>query len=336
VPPPPDAQLRKELRLSLLEAFPRPDELRVLVEETLGEPLQNISMANDMPTVAFDLIGWARARGRLTELVAGAAAERPRSDRLRALSARFEFPSAAAGGEERIVREDVPFENAGEWAARYDRRRTAVCRVEPQPRAEGRFNYGSGFLVAADVLLTNFHVVDHPGFRADRVVLRFDCEATPDGGETAGRTCRLAADWNWATSPRVSAGGLDFALVRLAEPVGDDAAAGGRRGWLRLDPRPFRSGQPVFVLQHPDARPLQLAIGTVTDPAPSPVQVGYDVNTQGGSSGSPCLDSALRVVALHHWGGDDHNRGVTAGAILRDLAGRADPALRQIGNPATA
>src|SRR5437763_1000863 len=156
---------RKEIRLALLDAFPTPSDLRMLVEETLNEPLQNISLANDMPTVAFDLISWARARGRLTELIAGAAAERPRSNQLQDLS-------------------------------------------------------------------------------------------------------------------------------RLAERAGADPLPSGPRGVLALHPHPFRTGQPLFILQHPMARPLRLAIGTVTAPNPSPVQVAYDANTEGGSSGSPCFNAA--------------------------------------------
>ncbi|QEH35829.1 hypothetical protein OJF2_43860 [Aquisphaera giovannonii] len=327
MPPPPDAQLRRELREALLEAYPTLNDLRMLVEDTLGEPLQNVSMAGDMPSIAFELISWARARGRLPELVAGAAAERPASARLKALSQRFQFPAAAEGREERIVREDVPFENAGDWAARYNRCRAAVCRIEPQPLAEGNAGYASGFLVAPDVLLTNFHAIDHAGWDPARVLLRFDCEAGPDGQATDGRTCKLAGEWKWATSPRVSDGGLDFALLRLAEPVGNDALAAGPRGWLRLRPHAFRPGQPVFILQHPMARPLSLAIGTVVEDSRSPDVVAYDANTEEGSSGSPCLSSALQVVALHYFGGRDRNRGVKAEAIRRDLAGRDDPAL---------
>ncbi|HYH68585.1 MAG TPA: trypsin-like peptidase domain-containing protein [Urbifossiella sp.] len=327
---PPGAQFEKELRRAILDAYPEHDDLKMLVKDTLGVPLGQVSLAGNTEAVAFHLIEWSRVRGRLSELVAGAAAERPRSEKLKALSLRFEFPPAAEGQEERIVREDVPFENAGEWAARYNRCRAAVCRIEPQPLAESNVGFGSGFLVAADVLLTNFHVIDHPGWKPDRVVLRFDCETGPDRKETAGRTCKLAADWKWAASPRVADGGLDFALLRLAEPVGNDALPTARRGWLGLRAHAFRVRQPVFILQHPAAHALQLAIGTVTDVNPSPVQVAYDANTEGGSSGSPCFNSALQVVALHHFGANDHNRGVKAEAIRRDLVGRADAGLKQL------
>jgi hypothetical protein len=323
---------RREIREALLEAYPLPNDLRMLVEDTIGEPLVNISMANDMPTVAFDLINWARARGLLTDLILGATAQRPRSERLKAVSRQFQFVVAAAGEEERIQRPDVPFQNAGEWGETYNHSRAAICRVEPQPLDQSNEGYGTGFLVLPDVVLTNFHVVDSPVFDPRRVVLRFDCEIGQDKQATPGRVCGLADHWKLATSPRVQDGGCDYALLRLAEPVGGEALLTGPRGVLRLRAHAFRFGQPVFILQHAAARPLELAIGTVTDPSVSPVQVAYDANTEGGSSGSPCFNAALQVVALHHFGGPDHNRGVKAESILRDLSARDDPELRRIGS----
>lgn len=323
-----DGPARKELRLALLEAFPQPSELAMLVEETLGVPFVNITLANDMPTRAFDLIGWAKARGRLTELVAGAAAERPKSGRLQTFAGRLTFPDKTDGQDERIVRQDVPFQNPAEWAVRFARCRATVARIEPQPLAQSDEGFGTGFLVGPDLLLTNYHIIDSGVFHPEKVVVRFDCEYGPDGRETLGRPCKLAAAWKVSGSVRVKDGGLDFALVRLAEKAADDAAPAGKRGWLGLKPHAFKTGQPLFILQHPAARPMQLAIGTVTGVAPSPVQVGYDVSTLGGSSGSPCLNSALELVALHHWGTDDHNRGVTATAL------RADPTLQALTPPA--
>ena len=322
-----DGPARKELRLALLEAFPRPSELSMLVEETLGEPFVNISLANDMPTRAFDLIGWAKARGRLTELVAGAVAERPKSNRLQTLAARLTFCTKTDGQEERIVRDDVPFQNPAEWATRFSRCRLTVARIEPQPLSQSGEGFGTGFLVGPDLLLTNYHVVDSGVFVPDKVVVRFDCEYGSDMKETAGRTCKLAVDWKVASSVRVKDGGFDFALLRLDDKTADDTTPVGKRSWLRLKAHAFRMGQPLFILQHPAAKPIQLAIGTVTSVSPSPVQVGYDVSTLSGSSGSPCLNAALELVAIHHWGTVDQNRGVTATALL------VAPALRALTPP---
>jgi hypothetical protein len=76
-------------------------------------------------------------------------------------------------------------------------------------------------------------------------------------------------------------------------------------------------------LQHPAAEPLKLSFGAVEDRDP-PNHVRYKVNTQGGSSGSPCLTQDLKVVAIHHYGQMDKNRGVTHEAILNYLTGKRE------------
>jgi len=45
---------------------------------------------------------------------------------------------------------------------------------------------------------------------------------------------------------------------------------------------------------------LQLAIGTVTEFNNSGTRMRYDANSKNGSSGSPCFNADLQLVALHH------------------------------------
>jgi hypothetical protein len=97
-----DGAFRKQIRAALLDAFPQLNQLRIVVEDCLGEPLQNVTMANDMLTVVFDLIGWAKSRGRLTELVIGASAENPGNHKLRAIAEQFRFVQGGEGEPERI------------------------------------------------------------------------------------------------------------------------------------------------------------------------------------------------------------------------------------------
>jgi hypothetical protein len=59
-------------------------------------------------------------------------------------------------------------------------------------------------------------------------------------------------------------------------------------------------GDPAFILEHPAGAPLQLAAGTITEVLAR--RVRYDANTVAGASGSPSLDAARDLVALHHVG----------------------------------
>jgi len=309
-----DGPFRRDIRLALLDAYPTPGELKILVDDSLREPLQNMSLANDLPSVVFDVIGWAQARGRLTELVQAAAAERPKNPTIQAIAARFQFATSAGGEIERVVLENVGFQNIAQWLDKLTRVRRAVCRIEPQPAAESRMNYGTGFLVAPDVVMTNCHVkykFDKPG----QVVFRFDYETDQNGVEVhKGTEHRLAADGSWdlKSSPL---GKLDFALVRLSAAAGEEQVGGAARGYLRLDPPPFTKNDPILILQHPDTEPMKLTFGSVLNPAITPSEVAYNANTKPGSSGSPCLTVGLDVIALHHWGASGDNRGIRIDAI---------------------
>jgi len=45
---------------------------------------------------------------------------------------------------------------------------------------------------------------------------------------------------------------------------------------------------------------LQLTVGTIKEFNAACTRVRYDANSKAGSSGSPCFDGDLRLVALHH------------------------------------
>lgn len=319
-----DDRQQVALRAALVAIFPTWAALQAFVGVRLGESLKAISSeARGVAEAVHDVVAWARAHGRVTELVIGAAAERPEDSRLRSLAERSLFAGPAEGELEHVVLPAVRFENLGHWLDRLGRLRRSVARFEPQPLAESRANYGTGFLVAPDILMTNWHVVEASlcGARDPKgVVVRFDCEVDASGAETSGRVCGLADDWDCGHSALV---GLDYALIRLKDAPGEDPTGGGTRGFVRLDgthrPNP---DEPLIVLQHPDAMPLKLSIGTVTEVDANGRRVQYSANTMGGSSGSPCFNAALEPVAMHHRGNTDHNRGVRLDAIYNDLVAR--------------
>jgi Trypsin-like peptidase domain/Effector-associated domain 1 len=322
-----DGGTKAALRNALIAAFPTWGELKILVDDRLSEQLQNISSeVKPVPQVAHDLINWAQSRGRVTELVIGASAENPGNPELKAFADQFRFAAGAGGELERIVLPAVTFENVGQWLNKLARLRRAVARFEPQPFALSKADYGTGFLVAPDLLMTNWHVVEKnlSGLNdPKKVVVRFDCELDAGGAQTPGRVCSLADVWD--CGHRDMGTGLDYALVRLKEAPAEDVITGAKRGFIKLDGK-HRPGvkEPLMILQHPDAMPLKLSIGTVESIDANGKRVSYTANTLGGSSGSPCFNTALEPVALHHIGdgGKNLNHGVRLDAIYNDLQSR--------------
>jgi hypothetical protein len=139
---------------------------------------------------------------------------------------------------------------------------------------------------------------------------------------------------------------LDYALLRLQDAAGATTigAAGdfrdAKRGWIAVTPPAAapKQGAPLFIMQHPAGQPLKLAFsgnGIIGVNANS-TRVRYDVNTEAGSSGSPCFDLNWSLVAIHHSGDPTfsqptYNEGIPIGAIValmnqRGVAGVLGPA----------
>src|SRR5262249_22647698 len=125
---------------------------------------------------------------------------------------------------------------------------------------------------------------------------------------------------------------LDYALIRLASPVGDSPGQTGtaKRGWVSVSATPpvVQPNDILFIVQHPNGEPLKLAVGAVLERNRSGTRVRYDANTQPGSSGSPCFDAKLDLIALHHAGDPAwkhpprYNQGIPIERIVDQLADR--------------
>ncbi|MEZ4293996.1 MAG: effector-associated domain EAD1-containing protein [Polyangiaceae bacterium] len=74
-----------QLRDALVEAYPTFEELEQMVHVELDQRLRVIVPANNnLATIAYKLIDWASAHGRLHDLLRGALAQRPDNPSLRA------------------------------------------------------------------------------------------------------------------------------------------------------------------------------------------------------------------------------------------------------------
>jgi hypothetical protein len=336
----------------MLEKARRSDRLVQLIGEVLTDP------GREAVHPGFK----ALMKGHEAALAAGMLRRKPSLATLAALPPSVEIwrdvdtaPLApAAAGFERIVNAA-----AGFFEPAVFRRCLAEAEVRTARIEIGGHPRGTGFLVADSLLLTNWHVVQGG---VDGAVAIFDNQISAFGSQTPGRAVEFAKDWLAAHSEHAPvaeeirptgppAGTWDFALVRLAEPVGaqgigpDPQAKGAdRRGRYQLDGHAydFDVAEPILILGHPAGRPVQLSFASPSSAklTTSANRVRYATNTEGGSSGSPVFNRDWRVVALHHAAGPTSapgdfnlstkgtNQGIPIQGIVEELkkqlAGRAE------------
>jgi V8-like Glu-specific endopeptidase len=150
---------------------------------------------------------------------------------------------------------------------------------------------GTGFLLAPSLIVTNNHVLPERTV-AEAALFRFNYQLTVDGGDAAVRDYSAKPNGVFVTDER-----LDFAVVELAEPAGEDW------GTLRVADRPPAEGQRVNIIQHPAGMHKQISIQNNFVQHSDDLVIQYLTATLGGSSGSPVLDDDWHVVGVHHAGG---------------------------------
>ncbi|MGH9722485.1 MAG: trypsin-like peptidase domain-containing protein [Bryobacteraceae bacterium] len=120
--------------------------------------------------------------------------------------------------------------------------------------------------------------------------------------------------------------GLDYAVVQFEAPPGG----------LGVPPLPMRAslpalGEELFVIHHPRGVTKKVS-RKPTDPTCQMLSVNgsvisYACDSDNGSSGSPVIDLAGRIVAVNDWApGSCNNQGQATAAILPDLAAGPPPA----------
>jgi endonuclease G len=205
-------------------------------------------------------------------------------------------PKLAAETLERIINgndlTDVAYLIRGAICAR------SVCRVEIRSDDNVVLGYGSGFLVAPGVLMTNNHVINDAAL-ARRSIVWFDYEKDTDGRDKEHVEFSMIDE-----GQTITVADLDFALVRLApnDRTGSIPVANYR--WLKLSSTPGKTleNEYLTVIQHPAAERKQVCVRENRLLKYEANTVWYQTDTLGGSSGSPVFNQSWQVVALHHMG----------------------------------
>jgi V8-like Glu-specific endopeptidase len=311
-----NGEQERRLHRALLAAFPDVGSLRRMVSFGLNENLDAIASIGKLNDTVFDLIRWASARDKSVAMVIAARNSNPDNPSLRSVAEEFQL-APESDELESIVINTVGFTGVEAWRQKMSRCELTVCRIELPPYS------GTGFLISRDVVITNHHVVKYaiegvlnPG----GMVLRFDYKSDV-GGTTVqlGSEFRLATDWLIDSSP---ADELDYALLRVKGMPGEMTVANQQdappRGWLTAGAHTFTEGEPLFIIQHPEAKPLAVSAGSLLSHKSSQ-RIVHSVSTLPGSSGSPCFTYDWKLVALHNAGPAGGNEAIPFSAILDRL-----------------
>jgi Trypsin-like peptidase domain/Effector-associated domain 1 len=354
----------KRIKGTLKTAYATVDDLSMFVEESFGEIHGAIAWGKGFDSVVHEVVLKSNAKGRLGALLRAAAAEFPSRPDLLALALRYDpDPGGAAsaqadrlavlGALEKATVPGDPFLDTtrlATWLLRVERQ---VCLIRCGSSA------GTGFLVAPDLVLTCYHVVESHlkgAVPVAGVQVRFDYRRSATGEAPSYDEGWMLLDPGW-TIPHApyspadltlhgdpAPADLDFALLKLAQPAGSMVPPGEdrARGWIDLSTSPPLPAPSSFaaIVQHPQTlpagshppqQPLKIAAAT---PGYDGAEAGgarlvYRVSTLHGSSGSPVFDQRLRAFGLHHNRGQmageavdlaRNNRGVPLGRIREALA----------------
>lgn len=157
--------------------------------------------------------------------------------------------------------------------------------------------YGTGFLIAPGVLMTNEHVLESAQL-VESSLVEFEYERDANGTEKTPARFRLSG----RPDPIISKE-LDFTLAAVSA-LSDRSRRLEEFGWLHLNPQPGKAfvGEYLTIIQHPGGEPKQICVreNKLIKYDENGPYLWYETDTAGGSSGSSVFNTDWEVVAIHH------------------------------------
>ncbi|MGO7301410.1 serine protease [Rhizobium ruizarguesonis] len=309
---------------------------RVLGAQAISDIIGNRPLA---AALAGALTERMQQDGRLGEAIAILRTETRNGSLLRGLNHILAGNRLASLAElqANVQAPEDPFFNGDFIDLHYPRVQRTVCAIG----LGGRVNAlrGTGFLIAPDLVLTNFHVVKDflavqsengedkitSTVAGDQLFFFFDYFSAPRPlvppdiqrphesamvrAITDGWLVRARRDFSEDGRPPY-AGEVhekhDYAVIRLARDLGNvpsRRSGGSLRGWLTLnnDISFFDEiGNRLIVPQHPEGAEQLWDVGIYARQDPSKTRIWYSVNSEKGTSGAPAVDRKGRLYALHN------------------------------------
>ena len=215
-------------------------------------------------------------------------------ERRATLLGQIDDPLAAQTRLERILHgnelTDISYLAQGVLCAR------SICRIVIRSN-RGLLGYGTGFLIAPGILMTNHHVLPTVEI-ARHSLAQFRYERDLHGNEV------LPVEFSLRVTPEpILYRDLDIAIVAV-ESRSSEGEALDQFGWLKLDPRAGKAfvGEYLTIIQHPNGERKQICVreNKLVKYSENSPFLWYQTDTVGGSSGSPVFNNSWDVVALHH------------------------------------
>lgn len=263
-----------------------------------GTEAKGIAVAQLEPDVLAELIRLALTlRSKSPEQVASPDLIRQRRDFLNESIGEAEEAQTTF---ERIIGGDdlqpIAYLERGAIAAR------AVARIDLRNNG-----YGTGFLIAPRVLITNNHVLPNSA-AAERARAQFRYEVDLDDKELPPTEYRLRPGELFFTHVK-----LDFTVVAVEPTALGSATPLSDFGCLPLIEATGKvlEGEWLTVIQHPDGARKQICVRENQLIKRAGDVLWYTTDTKPGSSGSPVFNNDWFVVALHHAGVPAERDGVT-------------------------
>lgn len=308
-----------QLGEAMKSAFPDKAKLSRMVRITFDQRLQEVAEGANHTERVDQLIDWADSEGRLLELVVGASRQNPGNRKLQDFIASL-VPDTQVNAARRVNSQGPAFDWRGPTDERelegllrpqrdvtsYDmafiqrasQPAAAVCRIE-LPNQEA---IGTGFLIAKNLVLTNYHVIapyedSAPGALLDQIILRFGYLTTASGQGAAGQVFRLST--NPLRRFQTVEQGLDYAVLEVEEGIVSVPEL--QPIALRQSRLPHRDMN-IHILQHPEGQTLRVTFSNngITGVYERDGLIQYVSDTAVGSSGSPCFNDNWELVAVHH------------------------------------
>lgn len=169
----------------------------------------------------------------------------------------------------------------------------AVARIAMRDPVEGMEGWGTGFLIAPGVMITNNHVLrNRESASASRAQFNYQVDA--GGAPQEPEVFDFDPDGLFFTHAQ-----LDFTVVAVRG--GADLAGYGYLPLLGTTGKVLE-GEWLTIIQHPGGQRKQIAVRENRLIKKSADVIWYTTDTTGGSSGSPVFSNDWFVVALHHMG----------------------------------